>query len=269
MDNIIKIDELTYKNKDKTILDNICLNIEKNTWVSIVGPNASGKTTLIKVLSGILPYTGYITIDNLLQDEYHKKEIRKNLGTVLDNIDNNLIGQIVKDDLSFPLENLNYTKKDLEKEILKISKTFNITHLLNQNIKDITNAEKQLVSIVSALIANPKILLLDDAIHQFSPTMKNEFLNNLKKYKKEHKLTIVMTTNNLEDTLNSDKIIILNNGKKISEGTPLSILKQEDLLRQNALEQPFMVELSQKLMLYNLIEHIYLDERKLEDALWK
>lgn len=269
MENIIKIHELTYKLKDKTILDNISLNIEQNSWISIVGPNGSGKSTFIKILCGLIPYKGYITINNLVLDEKNKKEIRIELGVVLDNIDNQLIGNTVEEDLVFSLENLNYSKEEINQIITKLTDTFNISNLLYENIKDITNAQKQIVSIVAALTTNPKILLLDDTIHQLEPNIKNQILNNLKKYKKEHNLTIIMVTQDLEDTLFSDKIVILNNGKKIKEGTPLSILKQEKLLKDNSLNQPFIIELSQKLMLYNLIDHIYLDERKLADALWK
>ncbi len=269
MDNIIELDELRYKNKGRTILNNICLRIERNSWVSIIGSNASGKSTLIKIIAGILPHNGYINIDNLVLDNHNIKEIRRNLGTVLDNFDNSLIGQTVEDDLTFPLENLNYSQEEISKSITKIAKTFHITHLLKQNVKDITNGEKQLVSIVSALITNPKILLLDDCLHQLEPNTKKQLLTNLKTYKREHKLTILMVTHNLEDTLISDKIVILKDGEKVAEGTPLSILKQEQLLKENSLEQPFMIELSQKLILYNLIDHIYLEERKLADALWK
>lgn len=269
MESIIKIDELIYKIKDKTILNNICLNIEQNSWITIVGPNGSGKSTLIKILAGLLPYNGYINIDNLVLDETNKKEIRIRIGTVLDNLDNQIIGETVEDDLAFPLENLNYNKEEIKKSITKISKFFQISHLLHQSANSITNSEKQIVSISSALITNPKILLLDDAIHQLDPNIKTKFLNNLKKYKKEHKLTIIMTTQNLEDTLYSDKIIILNNGQKVIEGTPLSVLKQDKLLKENFLTQPFIIELSQKLMMYNLIDHIYLDERKLVGDLWK
>ena len=265
MENIIKIHELKYKN----ILNNISINIEQNNWISIIGPNSSGKSTLIKILAGILPYNGYINIDNLVLDEANRKEIIIRLGVVLDNLDNQLIGQTVEDDLAFPLENLNYKKEEIKEKIKIISKMFNINHLLNQNIESITNSEKQLVAIVSALITNPKILLLDDAIHQLEPKIKNKLLNNLKKYKKDHKLTIIMVTQNLEDTLYSDKIIILNNGQIVAEGSPLSILKQDKLLKENSLTQPFIIELSQKLMLYNLVEHIYLDERKLVSDLWK
>ena len=269
MENIIKIHELTYKNNNKTILNNLSLNIEQNKWVSIVGPNGSGKSTLIKILAGLLPSKGYVNIDNLVLDNYYKEEIRLKLGIVLDNLDNQLIGDIVKDDLAFPLENLNYKTEEIEKEILKIASMFDITYLLNKSIKEITNAEKQLVAIASALITKPKILLLDDAFHQLEPSTKQKLLKNIKKYMKENKLTIVMVTQNLEDTLYSDKIVILNNGKKITEGTPLSILKQEKVLKENYLSRPFIIELSQKLMLYNLIDHIYLDERKLVDDLWK
>lgn len=269
MENIIKIDDLTYIKNNKIILDKLCLNIEKNTWVSIIGPNASGKSTLIKILSGLLPYNGYVNIDNLVMDEYNKPEIRKNLSSVLDNFENGLVGLTVEEELSFPLQNLNYKKEEIISKITKITKAFGISHLINQNIKDITNEEKQLIMIASCLMTSPKILLLDDAIRRLNSTTKKKFLTDLKKYKKENQLTIIMVTHNLEDTLISDKIVLLNNGKKVKEGTPLSILKQEKLLKENSLEQPFMIELSQKLMLYNLIDHVYLDERKLADTLWK
>ena len=101
------------------------------------------------------------------------------------------------------------------------------------------------------------------------PSTKEMFLNNLKRYKKKNKLTIIMSTHNLEETLITDRVIIIDNKKIIADSTPLSILKQEKLLSSASLEQPFIIELSQKLMLYNLINHTYLDKRKLVDDLWK
>jgi len=269
MENIVKIDELTYKNNNRVIINNLSLNIEKNTWVSVIGPNGSGKTTLIKILSCLLPYEGYVNIDNLVIDERNKEEITRKLGIVLDNIDNQLIGLTVEDNLAFPLENLNYTQTEIKEKITKIAKRFKLNHILKENIKNITNSEKQLVSIASALIINPKVLLLDDCLHQLEPKTKKELLNNLKSYRKEYKLTIIMTTQNLEDTLCSDKIVLINKGKLIAYKTPLAILKDDELLKNNALKQPFIIELSQKLMLYDLVEHIYLDERKLVKDLWK
>ena len=95
MSSIIKIDGLTYKIKEKIILENIKLDIEKNTWVSIIGPNASGKTTLIKILAGILPYNGYININNFVLDNQNKKEIRKSIAVLLYDTENQLINQTV------------------------------------------------------------------------------------------------------------------------------------------------------------------------------
>ena len=269
MSSIIKIDGLTYKTKEKIILENIKLDIEKNTWVSIIGPNASGKTTLIKILAGILPYNGYININNFILDNQNKKEIRKTIAVVLDDTENQLINQTVLEELSFGMENLNYPRAEIEEKIKQISKEFMIENLLNEKIQNITNSEKQLVNIVSNLVTNPSILVLDDALHQMEPSTKEMFLNNLKRYKKKTKLTIVMSTHNLEETLITDRVIIIDNKKIIADSTPLSILKQEKLLSSSSLEQPFIIELSQKLMLYNLINHTYLDKRKLVDDLWK
>ena len=126
MENIIKIDEVSCQIEGNKLLDKLSLNIEENSWVSIVGPNGSGKSILIKILSGLLPYTGYINIDNLVLDKENIKEVRRKIGVVLDNLENQFVGQTVEDDLKFPLENLNYKEEEIKKNVTNITNFFHI-----------------------------------------------------------------------------------------------------------------------------------------------
>ena len=124
MENVIKIDKINFKYNDKVIFKNFSLNIEKGSFVSIIGTNGSGKSTLIKILTGLLDYEGYINVDNYNLNKFYLKEIRRKIGVVFDNTDNHFVSETVVDDLAFTLENLQYSKEEMDNSINEISKIF-------------------------------------------------------------------------------------------------------------------------------------------------
>ena len=269
MSNIIKIDKLNFKYKEKQIFDNLDLNIEKGSFVSIIGQNGGGKSTLIKILTGLLlNYEGYINIDGYNLNKFYLKEIRRKIGVVFDNPDNHFVGETVIDDLAFSLENLQYDKEDITNSINEISKIFKLEDILYKEPYKLTNSEKQKVAIAGSLIFNPKILILDESLHQLTPSDKLEILNILKKYQKERNLTIIMITHNLENTLYSDRIVVLNEGKIYLDGTLEKVYSQKEKLSKLKLNLPFMIKLSYRLQEENIIDKIYIDPKKLMEDLW-
>lgn len=268
MNNIIRIDKLNFKYKDKQIFNNLNLNIERGSFVSVIGPNGSGKSTLIKILTGLLKYEGYINIDGYHLNDFYLKEIRRKIGVVFDNPDNHFVSELVMDDLAFSLENLQYSKEEIEKEINYIAKKFKIENLLDKEPRNLTNSEKQKVAIAGSLIFNPKILILDESLHELTPKDKNNILKILKEYQKEKELTILMITHNLENTLYSDRIVVLENGNIYLDASIKEVYNNKEKLSKLKLNLPFIVNLSYKLQEEGIINKIYTNEKELMEDLW-
>lgn len=268
MDNIIQIKDLNFTYQDQVIFKNLNLNIKKNSFVSIIGPNGSGKSTLIRILSGLNSYDGYITINGHYLNKENIKIIRRTLGVVFDNPDNQFIGQTVIDDLAFNLENLSYSKEEINKEISYIAKLFKIEKILLLEPSNLNNSTKQKVAIASALIHKPKILMLDESLHQLDNKDKKIVFKALETYKKEHDLTIILITHNQEDTILSDRIIVIDKQKIILDGKVEEVYTKEKILHNLGIEIPFIIKLSINLKLYDLIDEIYLDKDKLVNKLW-
>ena len=265
---MIKITNLNFNYKSKQLFNGLNMEIEKGKITSIIGPNGSGKSTLVKILIGLYNYNGTIKINDILLLKDNIKEIRKSIGVVFTNPDNQFVAETVMDDIAFTLENMNYKKKDIRKKIEEITKYLGIYDILEYNPHDLNSNQKQLVSLASALVHNPKILILDEALTMLDPFDKEKILNILKELN-DKGLTILNISHDIEDTLISDKIYVLDKGKIVLSGTKDEVYKEEDLLHKLGFELPFMVELSNRLMFYDLIDHVIYDMEEMVDSLWK
>lgn len=265
---MITIRNLTFKYRTKDMFDNVDMDIEKGKITSIIGPNGSGKSTLVKILVGLYRYNGKIEINNIPLLKDNRKEIRKNIGVVFTNPDNQFVAETVMDDIAFTLENMNYKKIDIRKKIEEVSKYLGIYDILECNPHDLNSNQKQLVSLASALVHDPKILILDEALTMLDPYDKEKILKILKELNSKG-LTILNISHDIEDTLISDKIYVLDKGKIVLSGTKEEVYKEEDKLHKLGFELPFMLELSNRLMFYDLIDHVIYDMEEMMDILWK
>ena len=257
--NIISINDLNFKYKDKIIFKNLNLDIKENTITTIMGKNGSGKTTLIKMLVGLIPSNNKIKFNDKIITNKNIKSIRKKIGIVFENPDNQFVGDTVLEDLVFTLENMKYKKKNIRNRVLEIVNYLKLENIVNEDPHSLTNNQKQLVNLASALIHEPKLLILDEAFNIF---------NILQELKKEG-LTIIIVTNDIEDTTVSDEIIVLNNQNVYLNGKKEEIYKEEKKLRELGFSLPFMVELSNRLKFYGLIENTIYDMKEMVDTLWK
>lgn len=265
---MISIKNLSFKYNDKIIFEDFNLNIKRNKITSIIGPNGSGKSTLIKILVGLLDYNGKIQIDGLPLSKANIKEIRKNIGIVFENPDNQFVAETVMDDIAFTLENMNYNKKEIKKRIEQIAKKLGIYDILECNPHNLNINQKQLVSLASALVHEPKILILDEALSMLNPVDLDKMLALIKDLNKQG-MTIINITHDIEQTLISDNIVVLNDGKIILNDKKENIYKEEKTLNELGFKLPFMVELSNRLMFYNLIDKVIYDMKEMVDILWK
>ena len=269
MKNIIEIKNLNYSVSNNIIFKDLNMKVEEGSFVGIAGNNTSGKTTLIKLIGGLLPSDNSIVIGYSYLNSNRLYDHMKDLGIVFGSRLNSFLFDSVYKEMTYPLENLNYKEDEIEDRILELSKFFDIKRLLDKKTYDLTNSEKQEVLIAIALLHKPKILLLDNPFSMMDNKTRAKFLKKLKEYRNKNKLTIVLTTTNLEDILESDYLYIINKGNVVIEGKPLSVLKEDTIINRLGLNMPFMVDLSLKLEFYKLINNIELDMESMVNTLWK
>lgn len=267
--NAISIKNLDFSYESKTIFSNFNLDIKKGSFISLIGPNGSGKSTLVKILAGLLEYQGEIIINDLLLDKNNIKQIRKSIGVILNNIDSQLISDKVFDNIAFPLVNQGIIRSKILDSVNDIASQLNITHLLDKNINEINNMEKALINLASVLIYKPNILILDEAFYNLDKVDRDNILSVLKDFNKLQKITIINITQDMEDILFGDSIIILNEGNIVINDTNDKVLTNDKIFSKLGLDLPFMVDLSIKLKYYNLIDKIIYDMEEMVDVLWK
>ena len=269
MDNIIKIRNMSFSYKNKQIFKDFDLDIEKGKFIHIVGPNGSGKSTLVKIILGLIKAEGYINVYRMNMCEDNIMDIRRSIGVVFENPDNTFVAETVADDIAFSLENLQYTPKTISEKINKISQYLKIENLLEKNPHYLNGGEKQMVALASALIIDPKILILDEAFTMLDGIAKENILKLLKKLVKEKNITVINVTHDMEDTVYGDKIIVLNHGKVLFNDDKKIVYKEEKKLKNIGLELPFMIDLSNKLRYYGLVDEDILSMNVMVNHLWK
>lgn len=269
MSDIIRINNLSFRYHNKFVFEKLDLSIRDGEWLAIVGPNGSGKSTLVKIIVGLLKFDGTLIIDNMPLSTYNILHIRKQIGVVFENADDYFIGETVADDLAFALENLAYSPNEIEHMVLDIANTFKINDILDKDPHFLSGGQKQRVALAAALVTNPKILIIDDALAMIDENEKEEILEILDKLHRDRNLTIITITHNLAETYKADRMIVINNGKLIIEGPVKAVLQEDKIFNRIGIEIPFMVDLSIKLQLYGLIDHIILDMNEMVNTLWK
>ena len=266
---IVEINDLTFRYKNNFVFDNFNLKIDRGSWVTIAGPNGSGKTTLVKLLAGLEnSYDSIKILDNIL-DKKNLFDIRKDVGFVFDTPDNFFACETVEDELAFSLENMAVMPKTIKKKINEISKLLKIEDILNQNPYELSGGQKQKVALGCALMLEPRIIVLDEALLMIDIKERDEIFKILKDYNTRKKVTIISFTHDLDEVIYSDRLIVLNSGKIVVDSTFPQVFEEELVMRKIGLEVPFTVELSKKLKLYNLVSNIKLDLESLVNELWK
>ena len=261
---MIKVSDLSFSyNQDDEALKKISLTIEKGTWVSILGHNGSGKSTLSKCLVGLLaPTSGEIHIDGLLLNEENLANIRKKIGIVFQNPDNQFVGVTVKHDIAFGLENKMIPHDEMMRKVLYYAKLVGMEDFLAKEPHQLSGGQKQRVAIAGALAMEQDILILDEATSMLDPEGTEEIINLIKYLNKELHKTIITITHDLSFAGMSDYLIVLKDGEIITEGKPKDVFMREDLLKSSHLDLPF------GLSLYNELSKDSTIKKEVLEALW-
>lgn len=265
---IINLDDVNVIKNGKVVLREISTDIDRGSFVAIIGSNGSGKSTLINLLYGFDDFEGYVHIDGFFLEEDNLPSIRKNVSIVSGDNDCFVFGKVI-DELVIPLENMGLDKDEINKRLDYIVSLFGLNNILYKSMNEITNSKKQVVLISQALISNADIILIDDCMHQMDAIDKSRVLKVLYRYKKEKKTTIVMATHDVDDVMMCDRVIVLDKGSILMDDSVISVFKRKDQLLKIGVGIPFVVDLSLRLLDKKIIKHVYLDMGKLVDDVWK
>lgn len=244
---MIEIKNLSYKYKNgNKVLNNINLNINKGEFVCIIGKNGSGKSTFSKLLSGLLPFKdGKIIVNGInLKDKKKTLEIRKTIGIVFQNPENQILFDKVYDDIAFSLQNLGFSKEQISNIIDDALNSVNMSEYKNSYTDPLSLGQKQRIAIASTLAINPNLLILDEPTTMLDPINKTAIyktLNNLH----EKSITIIYITNNIDEILLADRILFLENGEIKEDFKKETLLNHLDSLKD--FEAPGIISLIKKL----------------------
>ena len=242
---LIEIKDVSYSyNENKKAIEGVSLNIEKGSYTTIIGHNGSGKSTLAKLIAGLLPVKeGKIIINGLQMNEENLPEIRKEMGIVFQNPDNQFIGSTVKDDIAFGLENKRVKSEDMEQIIEEYAQKVGLSAFLNHEPQNLSGGQKQRVAIAGILAMHPNIIIFDEATSMLDPKGKKEIKKLMYDLAGDDEITIISITHDIEEVLQSDDCVVLSKGKLFMHDSPEKVFADAEKLRQIDLDVPFIEQI--------------------------
>ncbi len=249
-DAVIEVKNLTYEyEKNVEALDDVSFSIEKGEYVTLIGHNGSGKSTLAKLLCYLLePTSGEVLLNGVKEDDKNVADIRRTIGIVFQNPDNQFIGSTVEDDIAFGLENRNVETKRMHELVQEYAKKVHMDAFLNKEPSEISGGQKQRVAIAGILALGLKIVIFDESTSMLDPEGVEDIKKLIFDMKKEDKeLTFISITHDIEEAYNSDRVIILNKGKLFKDGKPEDIFSDSESLTKIGLDIPFVIKVKNSL----------------------
>lgn len=240
----IEVEHLTFSyDGEQDVLKDVSFQIEQGSYTTIVGHNGSGKSTIAKLLIGLMEAkAGKIRVDGMELNEKTVYDIRDKIGIVFQNPDNQFIGATIADDIAFGLENHQVAQEKMQQIIEDYARRVNMSKYLNSEPTKLSGGQKQRVAIASVLAIAPEILIFDESTSMLDPQGKAEINALIQKIHKESHLTIVSITHDIEEMAHSDHVIVMNDGRVVMDGTPQMILKRENELVNMQLDIPFALK---------------------------
>lgn len=273
MKSIIDVKNLSFRYKENQNyydVKDITFHVKRGEWLSIVGHNGSGKSTTVRLIDGLLEAeSGEIVIDGQRLTEENVWNIRRQIGMVFQNPDNQFVGATVEDDVAFGLENQGLSRQEMKKRIEEALALVGMLDFKKREPARLSGGQKQRVAIAGVVALRPAILILDEATSMLDPEGRRELIGTVKGIRKDYDMTVISITHDLEEVAMSDRVLVMKKGEIESTSSPRELFSRNDL-DQIGLDDPFANQLKKSLSQngYDLPEN-YLTESELEDKLWE
>ena len=273
MKSIIEVKDLSFRYKeDQEYYDvnRVTFHVKRGEWLSIVGHNGSGKSTTIRLIDGLLEAeSGEIWIDGQLLSSENVWDLRRQIGMVFQNPDNQFVGATVEDDVAFGLENQGLPREEMKKRVAESLELVGMLDFKKREPARLSGGQKQRVAIAGGVALRPAILILDEATSMLDPEGRRELIQTVQEIRKDHQMTVVSITHDLEEVAMSDRVLVMKKGQVESTSSPRELFSRDDL-DQIGLDEPFTNQLRESLREtgYQLPDG-YLTEGELEDKLWE
>lgn len=269
MEKIINVQHLSFGYDEDTLtIDDISFTIEKGSYTTILGHNGSGKSTIAKLLMGLLEKkSGEIVIGGIPLTEETLNQVRSQIGIVFQNPDNQFIGATVRDDIAFGLENNCVDSALMDDIINEYAKKVNMYEFLDHEPTKLSGGQKQRVAIAGILAMSPSIIILDEATSMLDPKGRNEINALVHQLNKDKNMTIVSITHDIEEAALSDYVILLSDGHIVDEGRPEEVLMKKEEIESLALDIPFAYKISHGLQKMGISITEQIDREKLVNEL--
>lgn len=259
-----------YSENGPWIIKNVTFSIGEKQTTAIIGHNGSGKSTIAKLMNGLLvPQEGEIWINGQQLTQETVWDIRKEVGMVFQNPDNQFVGATVRDDVAFGMENRGIERTEMEKRIEKSLDTVNMSDYLLTEPHRLSGGQKQRVAIAGIIAVQPKVMILDEATVMLDPQGRQEIMQTMTHLQRTEELSLITVTHDLQEVVNVDEIIVLNRGGIWAKGTPRTILFQDKELKSIGLDVPFAIKLTQALVKNGInIKSKAITNEELLEELW-
>ena len=273
MKSIIDVKNLSFRykeNQEYYDVKDITFHVKRGEWLSIVGHNGSGKSTTVRLIDGLLEAeSGEIVIDGQRLTEENVWNIRRQIGMVFQNPDNQFVGATVEDDVAFGLENQGLSRQEMKKRVEEALDLVGMLDFKKREPARLSGGQKQRVAIAGVVALRPAILILDEATSMLDPEGRRELIETVKGIRKDYDMTVISITHDLEEVAMSDRVLVMKKGAIESTSSPRELFSRNDL-DQIGLDDPFANQLKHSLYQhgYDLPEN-YLTESELEDKLWE
>ncbi|MED0757518.1 energy-coupling factor transporter ATPase [Aneurinibacillus thermoaerophilus] len=248
---IIRLNQVSfaYEGAEEKAVKGVSCEVRKGEFLSIIGHNGSGKSTLAKLLNGLLlPTEGSVEVAGVVtSDEEQIWQVRQTVGMVFQNPDNQFVAPTVEDDIAFGMENIGIPPSEMEARIIDALQKVNMSEFRTAEPNRLSGGQKQRVAIAGALAVRPAVLVLDEATAMLDPRGRKEVLEVVRRMNLEQGMTVIQITHYLEETLESDRILVMDGGALVGEGTPETIYQKVDWLRKLGLDVPFACDLQYRL----------------------
>ncbi len=251
---IIKTEHLTFRYTTEeggapTVLDDLTLSIQAGSFVAVLGHNGSGKSTLAKHFNAILlPSGGKVYVDGMdTVDEDRLLDIRRQIGMVFQNPDNQIVASVVEEDVAFAPENLGVPSEEIRQLVDDALKTVGMDRFARHAPHLLSGGQKQRVAIAGVLAMRPRCIVLDEPTAMLDPVGRSEVLSTVKKLNRERGVTVVLITHHMDEAAQADRLIVMHDGRIVRDGAPKEVFRDVEGLRAMGLEVPQPVALMYEL----------------------